>query len=85
MINIKLPRWFHQLGSPKWFYEFAGRIQIGLAILALVLLSWGMLWALLYAPEDYQQGNSFRIIYVHVLKQMQFNLLWIRLIWLKLM
>ena len=24
------------------------------------------MWGLAYAPADYQQGNSFRIMYVHV-------------------
>ena len=26
----------------------------------------GTVWGLVFAPEDYQQGNSFRIIYLHV-------------------
>lgn len=26
----------------------------------------GTVWSLLFAPADYQQGNSFRIIYLHV-------------------
>ena len=66
MAHFKLPRWFYQLGSPKWFYQFANRVQPWLASMSLVLLFWGIVWGLLYAPADYQQGNSFRIIYVHV-------------------
>jgi heme exporter protein C len=26
----------------------------------------GLVWALLFAPADYQQGHSFRIFYIHV-------------------
>ncbi len=26
----------------------------------------GIVWGLAFAPQDYQQGNSFRIIYLHV-------------------
>ncbi|AJQ96724.1 ABC-type transport system involved in cytochrome c biogenesis, permease component [Gynuella sunshinyii YC6258] len=37
-----------------------------LGILALVLLTIGTVWGLVYAPVDYQQGNSYRIIYIHV-------------------
>ena len=37
-----------------------------LAIAALGLLSWGIVWGLAFVPEDYKQGNSFRIIYIHV-------------------
>ena len=62
----RMPRWFHQMGSPKWFYGFAGILQPWFAIAALGLLTWGALWGLAFAPADYQQGNSFRIMYVHV-------------------
>lgn len=59
-------RWFHMLGSPKWFFELAGRWQGGLMLLAILLLGAGATWGLAFAPPDYQQGNSFRIIYLHV-------------------
>jgi heme exporter protein C len=58
--------WFHKLGSPKWFYAMAGRWLPWLT--AATVLTWlvGLSWGLLIAPMDYRQGNSFRIIYVHV-------------------
>ena len=61
-----LVRWFHQLGSPPYFDRFAARwapwcYGIGLAIMLIVL--WG---ALFNVPADYQQGDSFRILYIHV-------------------
>ena len=59
-------RWFHQWGSPRWFYERAGRWQLVCGWLALILLVVGSLWGLGFAPVDYQQGNSYRIIYLHV-------------------
>lgn len=58
--------WFHKLGSPKWFYEISGRWLPWLVGAAALLLTVGILWALAFAPADYQQGNSFRIIYIHV-------------------
>ena len=62
----RMPRWFHQMGSPKWFYDIAGRLQPWFALATAVLLIWGSVWGLAFAPADYQQGNSFRIMYVHV-------------------
>ncbi len=44
--------------SGPWFLVFATA--------AAVLLAVGMVWGLAFAPPDYQQGDSFRIIYVHV-------------------
>lgn len=58
--------WFHRLGSPKWFYEFSDRWLPWLALPAFLLLLIGSIWGLAFAPADYQQGNSFRIIYIHV-------------------
>ena len=37
-----------------------------LAVLAALCLVTGVLWGLLFVPPDYKQGNSFRIIYIHV-------------------
>lgn len=57
---------FHKLGSPKWFYDISGRWLPWFAVAAVVLLAAGSVWGLFFAPQDYQQGNSFRIIYIHV-------------------
>ncbi len=58
--------WFHKWGSPKWFYEMSGRWLPWLSIAAVLLIAAGLIWGLAFAPPDYQQGNSFRIIYIHV-------------------
>ena len=63
---MKIKELWHQLGSPRWFFLYSGKWVRFFGILALVFLSLGFLWGLLFAPPDYQQGNSFRIIYVHV-------------------
>jgi heme exporter protein C len=61
-----LKQLWHKLGSPRWFYEISRRWVIGFGVAAFLLLSVGVIWGLLYAPQDYQQGNSVRIMYVHV-------------------
>jgi len=57
---------FHKTGSPPWFYQFSGRLipwlWAGFAILAAI----GLYQGLLIAPADYQQGESVRIMYIHV-------------------
>ena len=57
---------FHKLGSPKWFYEISGKLMPWIAAFSLLALVVGSVWGLVFAPQDYQQGNSFRIIYIHV-------------------
>ena len=57
---------FQKLGSPQWFYQFSGRIIPWLGGISIIMLLVGAVWGLAFAPEDFRQGNSFRIIYVHV-------------------
>lgn len=61
-----LSLWWHRLGSPPHFYRLAGRFSRGFAAAALVFLSVGAVWGLALAPSDAVQGESYRIIYVHV-------------------
>src|SRR5690606_27552926 len=59
-------RWFHQLGSPPVFDRFARRWSTRFHLAALPVLAWGLWQALSVVPADYQQGDSFRILFVHV-------------------
>lgn len=58
--------WFHRLASPPSFYRLADRLAPWFGIGALLLLGYGWINGLFFAPPDYQQKDAFRIIYVHV-------------------
>ncbi|ANX05364.1 heme ABC transporter permease [Immundisolibacter cernigliae] len=55
-----------RLAAPKFFYPFAGRLLPWLGWLAAGLLLLGAGWGLGVAPADYQQGDSYRIMFIHV-------------------
>lgn len=57
---------FHKLGSPRWYYQMSGRWLPWLFALAIVLMVTGAIWGLAFAPPDFRQGNSYRIIFIHV-------------------
>ncbi len=59
-------QWFHRLGSPRWFYEKTSRWLPWLGLVTFLLLAVGMAWGLGFAPAESKQGNSYRIIYIHV-------------------
>ena len=61
-----LIRWFHQLGSPPTFDRFAARWTPLAYALGLLTMAIGLYGALFQVPADYQQGDSFRILYIHV-------------------
>ncbi len=58
--------WFHRLGSPPYIYSLAARLTPWFAWPAAVLTVIGLYGGLVLAPPDYQQGDGYRIIYVHV-------------------
>ncbi|MCH7882570.1 MAG: heme ABC transporter permease [Proteobacteria bacterium] len=58
--------WFHKLGSPPHFYRIAGQWIPWLGALFALLLVAGLYGGLVLAPPDYQQGDSYRIIFIHV-------------------
>ncbi len=57
---------FHKLGSPKWFYDISGKWLPWLQITSLLSLVVALIWGLAFTPPDYLQGNSYRIIFIHV-------------------
>lgn len=62
----KIWAYINRTVSPRHFYEIGGQWLPWLSLVAFVLLALGTVWGLAFAPADYQQGNSFRIIYIHV-------------------
>lgn len=59
-------KWLHPYANPEISYHFAGKILPWCTRFAALFLIVGLTWALLFAPADYQQGESFRIFYLHV-------------------
>ena len=57
--------WF-KYASPASFYPLAGRIARVCAWLAVVLAAAGLYLAFVVAPTDATQGESYRIIFIHV-------------------
>lgn len=58
--------WFSKLTMLKTFYNFSGKLLPWLMIVTSLLFIYGIYGGLVLAPADYQQGDAFRIIYVHV-------------------
>ncbi len=59
--------WFKQkLLSPKTFYLTSSQFLPWITMAFVLCFSYGLIAGLFIAPADYQQGDGFRIIYVHV-------------------
>jgi heme exporter protein C len=57
--------WFYKLASPPYVYGATAALAPWFLGLAAITIAYGLVAGLGFAPPDYQQGDAFRIIYVH--------------------
>src|SRR6202140_5452342 len=58
--------WFYKLASPPYVYGAAAALVPWFLGAAALTLGYGLVDGLAIAPPDYQQGDAYRMIYVHV-------------------
>jgi heme exporter protein C len=56
----------HFLANPARFRRFAQRVLPALSVATALAVAVGLYWALVIAPPDYQQGETVRIMFIHV-------------------
>ena len=64
-MKTRVIHWF-KFSSPQNFYVLAGRLWPWFAGLAALLMAVGLWISFFVAPTDAQQGEGYRIIFVHV-------------------
>ena len=57
---------FHKTGSPRWFFLGSRRWMVGLYAAGIALIVAGSTIGLGFVPPERFQGDSFRILFVHV-------------------
>jgi heme exporter protein C len=55
-----------RLANPARFMRVSGVVLPWVGVAASGMLALGLVWSLLLAPPDYQQGESVRIMFIHV-------------------
>jgi heme exporter protein C len=60
------PTWTQKLANPTRFMALSGVVLPWLAGLTAAVLAYGLYLALIASPADYQQGETVRIMYLHV-------------------
>ena len=59
-------KWIQAFASPQNFYRISEKLIPWFLYPFITLTLVGLYWALIVSPPDYQQGESVRIMYVHV-------------------
>jgi heme exporter protein C len=57
---------FFKFLNPHFFRKFAASARPYILFITIILLSLGIYLALFKSPEDYQQGEMVRLMYIHV-------------------
>lgn len=65
-IFASITRLYHQFASPPYFYRISGLWLPYIMGLCALLFVYGLYSGLILAPIDYEQGEAYRIIFVHV-------------------
>ncbi len=73
-------QWLYKLGSPRHFYEMTNTFIPWLSAITFFLLIVGLVWGLGFAPPDYQMGDNYRIIYIHVPAAMMAINIWVMML-----
>jgi len=66
MSELTFTQRFHAYANPTRFMALSGKLVVPLGIVTAVLIGAGLYFGLLDSPVDYQQGQTVRIMYVHV-------------------
>ena len=63
---MRLPTIVHKFSSPRYFYHMAGKLAPWTLGLFLALATLGLYIGFMLAPTHSEQGESYRIIFIHV-------------------
>lgn len=55
-----------QYANPVKFLHLSGKIVPTLAVLSALSLVISLYWGFFLTPDDYKQGSTVKIIYIHV-------------------
>ena len=61
-----IKRAFHRSASPRWFFAASRRWVIGLYAVGIAMILTGSVWGLAFVPPERYQGESARILFIHV-------------------
>ncbi|MFV2033989.1 MAG: heme ABC transporter permease [Halocynthiibacter sp.] len=55
-----------EYANPKKFMQASATVLPYVAIFAALMLGTGLIWGFFFTPDDYRQGSTVKIIYIHV-------------------
>jgi heme exporter protein C len=69
-----------EYANPKKFMDTTGRLMPWLAGLAALSLAVGLTWGFFFTPDDFRQGSTVKIVFLHVPSAMMAINIWIMML-----
>jgi len=69
-----------EYANPKKFLRLSGAVLPWVSILAAVALLVGLVWGFFFTPDDFRQGSTVKIIYIHVPAAMMAINIWVMML-----
>ncbi len=69
-----------EFANPRNFMRLSGRILPWIAALSAATLAVGLIWGFFFTPDDYKQGSTVKILFIHVPAAMMAINAWIMML-----
>ncbi|MFP4327751.1 MAG: heme ABC transporter permease [Paracoccaceae bacterium] len=69
-----------EYANPKKFLRLSGVVLPWVSVLAAVSLVGGLVWGFFFTPDDFRQGSTVKIIYIHVPSAMMAINIWVMML-----
>ncbi|WP_112309014.1 heme ABC transporter permease [Pseudogemmobacter bohemicus] len=69
-----------EFANPRNFMRISGRMLPWFAALAVLTLATGLIWGFFFTPDDYKQGATVKILFIHVPAAMMAINAWIMML-----
>ncbi|MEM9012026.1 MAG: heme ABC transporter permease CcmC [Pseudomonadota bacterium] len=71
---------FWELANPARFMRVSAAVLPALWVLSALTLGGGLIWGFAFTPDDYQQGSTVKILFVHVPAALMAVNIWIMML-----
>ncbi len=69
-----------EYANPTRFMRLSGRLLPLFTVLAVICLAVGFIWGFFFTPDDYKQGSTVKIIFLHVPSAMMAINIWVMML-----
>ncbi|MGC8203453.1 heme ABC transporter permease [Aliiroseovarius sp. PTFE2010] len=71
---------FWEFANPRKFMGWSGKVMPVAWVIAAIAIVGGLVWGFFFTPDDYRQGSTVKILYIHVPSAMMAINIWVMML-----